>query len=89
MNIQIEYCTPCGYGKRADAVAAALQERFGVAADLVPGKGGVFRVYVNGKEVIARTRGYFPSPEEIVAAVGSHGAGGRAASGTKLRAKGN
>lgn len=69
MNVEIEYCAPCGYRKRADAAAAALAEQLGLCAELVPGKGGVFRVYVNGKEVIARTKGHFPSPEEIVAAV--------------------
>lgn len=69
MNVEIEYCAPCGYRKRADATAAALAEQLGLYAELVPGKGGVFRVYVNGKEVIARVKGHFPSPEEIVAAV--------------------
>lgn len=69
MNIQIEYCAPCGYKKRADAAATALKEHLGMSAELVPGKGGVFRVYADGKEVIARTKGHFPSPEEIVAAI--------------------
>ena len=87
MNVKIEYCAPCGYRKRADAAAAALQERLGVAADLAAGKGGVFRGYVNGTEVISRAKGYFPTPDEIVAAVGSHTAGGRSAPGAKSRAK--
>ncbi|MDO1527534.1 Rdx family protein [Fulvimonas sp. R45] len=69
MNVEIEYCLPCGYRKRADAAAAALGQQLGVSARLVPGKGGVFRVSVNGKEAISRARGYFPSPEDIVAAV--------------------
>lgn len=87
MKVKIEYCAPCGYRKRADAAAAALQERLGVAADLAAGTGGVFRVYVNGKEIISRAKGYFPSPDEIVTAVRSHEAGGRPEPGTKLRAK--
>lgn len=69
MNVKIEYCAPCGYRKRADAAATALEEQLGLRAELIPGKGGVFRVCVNGKEVITRARGYFPSPKEIVAAV--------------------
>jgi selT/selW/selH-like putative selenoprotein len=72
MNVRIEYCLPCGYRKRADAAAAALEDQLGVSAGLVPGKGGVFRVCVDEKEVISRARGYFPSPEEVVAAVRRH-----------------
>lgn len=87
MSIKIEYCAPCGYRKRADLAAEALQERLGVTADLIAGKGGVFRVYVNGTEVISRAKGYFPTPDEIVAAVRSHAAGGRSELGTKSRAK--
>jgi hypothetical protein len=47
----------------------------------------VFRVYVNGTEVISRAKGYFPTPDEIVAAVGSHTAGGRSEPGAKPPAK--
>lgn len=75
MNIQIEYCAPCGYRKRAEVAAAALKEQLGMTAELVPGKGGVFRVHADGKEIIARNKGHFPSAEEIVAAVAGRKAG--------------
>lgn len=71
MNIQIEYCAPCGYRARAEAAAQALQGRLGLQARLVPGKGGVFRIRVDEQVVATRTRGHFPSLEEIVAAVGA------------------
>lgn len=87
MNVKIEYCLPCGYGKRADAAAAALEEQLGVPVELVPGKGGVFRVYVNEEEVISRAKGYFPSPAEIVAAVRNRAAGDASQAGARSRAK--
>lgn len=76
MNIKIEYCAPCGYKKRADAAAAALHEQLGMNAELIAGKGGVFRVYVDGNEVIGRSKGHFPSAEEIVVAVAACNANG-------------
>lgn len=57
MNVRIKYCAPCGYRKLADAAATALKEQLGLLAELMPGKGGVFRVYVNGDEIIARAKG--------------------------------
>lgn len=69
MKIRIEYCVPCGYKKRADAAAAAIREQLGVDAELVPGNGGVFRVHVDDRTAIARSRENFPSPAEIVTAV--------------------
>jgi selenoprotein W-related protein len=50
-------------------VAAALRDQLAVDAALVPGKGGVFEVRVGDKTVANRTKGYFPGPEDVVAAV--------------------
>ena len=37
--------------------------------ELVPGKGGVFEVKLDGKVIARRVKGHFPDAEEIVAAV--------------------
>jgi len=42
-EVSITYCKPCGYLRRAEDAAAELQKQLGVAATLVPGKGGVSR----------------------------------------------
>jgi len=68
-NVSIVYCQPCGYEKRAADVAAELRRQLDVAAKLVPGKGGIFEVQVDGKVVAARASGYFPDAADIVAAV--------------------
>jgi selenoprotein W-related protein len=68
-DVTIIYCRPCGYEKRAKDVAAALREQLALAAILVPGKGGVFEVKVGDKTVASRTKGYFPGPDDVVAAV--------------------
>ena len=68
-NVAIVYCEPCGYRKRADAAAAALQKELALAATLVPGKGGIFEVRVGDEVVAARSQGHFPDATEIVKAV--------------------
>ncbi|WGS21365.1 MULTISPECIES: Rdx family protein [unclassified Bradyrhizobium] len=70
-HISITYCRPCGYEKRAREAAALLRERLGLDAELVPGKGGVFEVKLDGKVVATRTKGHFPDAAEIVTAVAS------------------
>lgn len=69
MNVTITYCVPCRYLRRAEAARDAIREQFGVTAELVGGKAGVFRVDVDGTEVVSRTVDYFPSTDDIVAAV--------------------
>jgi len=68
-SVSIVYCKPCGYLKRAADAAAALEKKFGVTAELVPGKGGIFEVRVGDKVVAKRVQGHFPDTAEIVAAV--------------------
>lgn len=68
-DVSIVYCKPCGYQKRAADAAAELQRQLGVAASLVPGKGGIFEVQVEGNVVATRKQGHFPDTKEIVAAV--------------------
>ncbi|GAB0103572.1 hypothetical protein JMUB6875_25450 [Nocardia sp. JMUB6875] len=68
-DVVITYCKPCGYLKHARAAAEALGTELGVTPELVPGKGGVFRVAVDGTVVAAKSRQGFPGPEQIVKAV--------------------
>ncbi len=68
-SVSIIYCKPCGYEKRAVAAAAALKKELKLAADLVPGKGGIFEVRVDDKVVAKRSTGHFPDETEIVRAV--------------------
>lgn len=68
-NVSIVYCKPCGYEKRAAATASALSKELGVAADLVPGKGGVYEVRVGDAVVAKRSLGGFPDDAEVVKAV--------------------
>ena len=55
-EVSITYCKPCGYLRRAEDAAAELQKQLGIAATLVPGKGGIFQVQVDGK-IVARKAG--------------------------------
>ncbi|WP_338822215.1 Rdx family protein [Bradyrhizobium septentrionale] len=50
---------------------ALLRERFGLDAALVPGKGGIFEVRLDGKVIARRVKGHFPGASEIVTAVAS------------------
>jgi selenoprotein W-related protein len=68
-DIAIVYCQPCGYRKRAEDAAAELRKELNIAAKLVPGKGGIFEVQVDGKVVAKRAKGHFPDTAEITAAV--------------------
>ncbi|MEV6072329.1 Rdx family protein [Nocardia sp. NPDC052001] len=68
-EVVITYCAPCGYLKRAQAAAEALGTELGIAPELVPGKGGVYRVTVDGEVVATKSRQGFPTPDAIVAAV--------------------
>lgn len=48
-------------------MAEELKKEFGSEARLVPGKGGVFDVVVNGKKVFSKfQQGRFPNPGEIL-----------------------
>lgn len=62
MNIEIEYCVPCGHLDRAIATQRELLETFGRRLEgvrLRTGEGGVFRVRVDGQQVLdAQEDGY-------------------------------
>jgi selenoprotein W-related protein len=68
-DVSIIYCKPCGYEKRASDAAAALRDQLKLAANLVPGTGGIFEVRVDDKVVAKRAHGHFPDAREIVEAV--------------------
>ena len=68
-DVTIVYCRPCGYEKRAKDAAVALRRHLGLEPDLVPGKGGIFQVKLGDRIVASRSKGHFPGPDEIVAAV--------------------
>ena len=68
-DVSITYCKPCGYLKRAEDVSAELKQKLGVEATLIPGKGGIFEVQVDGKVVAKKKLFSFPDAAEIVKAV--------------------
>ena len=67
MKIDIHYCQPWNYEPRAASVADELQKAFDVKATLIPGKGGIFDVIVDGVKVFSKhDLGRFPEPGEVV-----------------------
>ena len=68
-DVSITYCKPCGYLGRAEDAAAELKRELGVDATLIPGKGGIFQVEVDGKIVAKKKLFHFPDVKEIVTAV--------------------
>jgi selenoprotein W-related protein len=68
-DVSIIFCQPCGYKKRAQEAASALQAKLGIDAKLVAGTRGVFEVRVGEKVVTKRVKGHFPDAAEIVGAV--------------------
>ncbi|MBI4205865.1 MAG: SelT/SelW/SelH family protein [Betaproteobacteria bacterium] len=68
-RVEIEYCTQCRWLLRAGWMAQELLTTFeaeiGEVA-LVPGRGGIFEVRVNGQTVWSRgERGRFPEMAEL------------------------
>jgi selenoprotein W-related protein len=62
MNVEIEYCVPCGHLDRAIRTQKDLLETYGHRLDTVTlrtGSGGVFVIRIDGEQVWdARTDGY-------------------------------
>jgi selenoprotein W-related protein len=51
-------------------LAAALQQTFGLTAELIKGTGGVFEVRLDGDLVFSKkATGRFPLPDEVEAAI--------------------
>jgi len=72
MTVKIEYCVPCGYLPRAESLAAEIQKKYGVDAELIHGVKGIFDVYVDDKLVFSRHQeGRFPEPQDIFDKVGA------------------
>ncbi len=65
MEVEIEYCVPCGHLGRAIDLQRALLEEFGrrlEAVRLKTGEGGVFKVRVDGELVLdAQQQGFDPA----------------------------
>jgi selenoprotein W-related protein len=71
--LSIEYCTVCNFRARAAWLAqellAALEADLG-GVTLVPGRGGVFDVRLDGEVLFSnREAGRFPEPREVKDAV--------------------
>jgi selT/selW/selH-like putative selenoprotein len=67
--VTIFYCVTCNYLPQATGAAEALREALGIEAVLVRGHSGRFEVEVDGKVVLAKGRGRFPTSREVVEAV--------------------
>lgn len=62
MEIEIEYCVPCGLLGAAEEVGHAVLSRFGErigGVRMTPGHGGVFRVSVDGTLVFDKSHDGF------------------------------
>jgi selenoprotein W-related protein len=64
MEVEIEYCVPCGHLERAIDLERMLLSEFGgrlEAVRLQTGKGGVFKVGIDGEQVLdAQQDGWDP-----------------------------
>lgn len=61
MNVEIEYCVPCGHLDRAIDTQRAILERFGRRVDgvlLATGHGGVFTIRVDGEQIYDKTQAF-------------------------------
>jgi selT/selW/selH-like putative selenoprotein len=54
VDVQIVYCAPCGYRKRANDLADDLRRRFDAHVAVTEGKLGHFDVFVDGTLVASR-----------------------------------
>lgn len=70
-EIEIEYCVPCGYLARAEEIEHALLSRLDRRVErlvLVPSRGGVLRVEVDGEPLFDKERDVY-DVEAIASAV--------------------
>ncbi len=67
--VTIFYCVTCNYLPQATEAADALREALGIEAVLVRGHSGRFEVEVDGKLVLAKGKGCFPTSRDVVEAV--------------------
>ena len=66
-SIEITYCVESGFVDMATSLAAAINDRLGIAAKLKEGHGGIFEVAINGKLLHRRCACRpFPAAEEVI-----------------------
>jgi selenoprotein W-related protein len=71
-RVKIEYCVPCGFLERAEAVQHALLTSLGEDLDsvaLVTGEKGVFRVHVDDETIYDKDEDGEYDTDALVAAV--------------------
>jgi len=65
-HIAIEYCTSWGYYPRAAGLAAEIQKKFGIAPQLIRGRGGVFEITMGNDLLFSKKKlGRFPQAGEV------------------------
>ncbi len=68
VEIDIHYCTESYYKSDAVKLATELQNTFGVKANLIPGRKGIFDVIVDSKMLFSKFQeGRIPETGEIAA----------------------
>ncbi len=61
VDIEIEYCVPCGHLENAIDTQRAILTEFGQklrSVGLVTGEKGVFKIRLNGEEIFDKSQGY-------------------------------
>ena len=67
MKISITYCVPWNYFPEATSLAVAISDDFGVEAELIEGKNGIFDIVVDGDLIFSKQKvGRFPENSEIL-----------------------
>lgn len=59
MNVEIEYCVPCGHLERAIDTQRSILEHFGRTVEgvrLRTGQGGVFTIRLDGEEIYDKSQ---------------------------------
>jgi selenoprotein W-related protein len=73
VSVSITYCAPCNFAPRAAWMALELLQTFRDAISgltLVPGRGGIFDVAIDGEVVFCRQAlGRYPEPQEVREAI--------------------
>jgi selT/selW/selH-like putative selenoprotein len=65
-SVCVHYCAPGNHERIARALAAEIAEEFGIACELIPSRGGVFEVLINGRLVFSKKATCrFPESDEI------------------------
>ena len=54
MEVTIHYCQTCGFRERADDVAHALEQEFGLQCHKQKGLWGTYRIEYGGEELFNR-----------------------------------